>query len=61
MVERFKDPSVKEEVVRLIRQDPARAADVPEALEHFDGSHVAAKSRQQLKVCISYFAAGAAS
>lgn len=53
MTQRFKDASVTEEVARLVRQDPAKAADVPEALEFFLGTHLGAKTRQQLRVSSS--------
>jgi phosphatidylinositol 4-kinase len=50
MTGRFKDSSVSDEVASLVRQDPGKAADVPEALDYFLGSAVGTKTRNQLRV-----------
>jgi hypothetical protein len=50
MTERFKDQAVSTEVARLVRSEPEKAADVPEALDFFIGGHLSSKSRAQLKV-----------
>lgn len=50
MAGRFKDSAVSDEIASLVRQDPGKAADVPEALDYFLGSSVGTKTRSQLRV-----------
>lgn len=49
MSDRFKVISVHNEVQRLVQADPARAAQVPEALDYFLGKQISPKIRPHLR------------
>lgn len=53
--ERFKSPSVYSEVVRLVRSDPGKVEDIPEALTFFVGEEITREIQPQLRVSPDFF------